>query len=281
MRKIYIFFALCSLHFANAQVIPFPDANLKAKLLQSNVAFDAEMNSLTLDANGNGEIEVSEVQMVQQLQLQSSNLSDLTGISFFIALKYLNCAQNQLTTLVIHDAIELWHLDASHNQLTAIAVNFASISESGVNLSHNNLTTYSIPDGNFYETFNLSHNALTTLTIANATFEDIDLSYNNLTAITVAGAAYISSSANFTHNEFSLMDLSDVEFGNESTLYLGDNAVDDVLFGMSPGNIYYTSNNTELNLGNYNRTTDCDPENQGNVTIINCPNLTNVLFKNG
>ncbi len=75
---------------------------------------------------------------------------------------------------------------------------------------------------------------------------------------------------------------ANVNFGSDAHLELGDNTVDNVYFnGLQPGNIDYRSNNTSFDLGNFNRVRDCDPEEQGNVTIQNSPNLQQVIFKNG
>jgi hypothetical protein len=150
-----------------------------------------------------------------------------------------------------------------------------------VSLRNNNLTSFVAENYSYCETFDLSHNQLTNLVINSCNFYDFDISYNNLTSIQI-GRASFSSSSNFKNNQFSILDLSRAWFHNESSIYLGNNIIDNVLFGDSqPGNIWYSSNNSTFDIGNYDVTTTCDPENQGNINIENSPNLNQVILKNG
>jgi len=83
--------ALCSFFAVEAQVINFPDANFKAKLLQastsSDIAWDLNNNRIKIDANNNGEIEVSEASVVSRLLITTGistfNINSLEGIRFF------------------------------------------------------------------------------------------------------------------------------------------------------------------------------------------------------
>lgn len=285
MKHFYLFFCLLFCGLVNGQIINFPDANFKAKLLQANVAFDMFDNVLTLDANNDGNIEVSEVQNVYTLNVSNANISDLTGISNFSGLQFLNCNNNLLTHITINNSISLMSLSANHNLLTSIDLDL-SLAVEGVDLSYNNFTSFVIEDGYYAEAFNLSHNQLTSLTLSNVIFTHFFVDYNSLTSIQYVGDISFSGTAlvSFTHNQFSQLSFPNtVSFDNSCNLYLGDNLVDNVYFGgLQPGNINYKStNNTFFDLGNYYMTKDCDPENQGNVTIHHSPNLQQVIFKNG
>src|SRR5690606_25264074 len=99
--------------------------------------------------------------------------------------------------------------------------------------------------------------------------------------IQTAGNVAISFTADFGNNQFSLLDLTGFTFGNEATVHFGNNTVDRVLFGSQPGNIAYTSNNTFADFGNFSMVTSCQPEQQGTLTIANCPNLEYFILKNG
>ncbi|HEY0091550.1 MAG TPA: hypothetical protein VGB43_03595, partial [Flavobacterium sp.] len=273
MKKLY--FVLIVILFADVavgQIINIPDPNFKAKLLQPNVAYDVSEMPVIIDSNGNGEIEVSEAQLIYGLNVSNSNISDLTGISNFSALENLNCSYNLLTSITIDSAISLISFHASHNALTFIDVNIAT--DGYVSLSHNNLTSYAFESGNSYDTVDLSHNQISNLIFYNNDFGYLSVNHNNLSSMQITGGASAFYFADFSNNEFSLLNLIYFTFDNEATLNLGNNVIDKVQFGSSkPGNIGYTSNNTFLDLGNFNRITSCDPENQGNLYISDCPNL--------
>lgn len=88
---------------AHAQVITFPDANFKARLMQSSVntdiAVDSEGNFIVIDANGDNEIEVAEALAVYHMDLQNSSITSLTGIENFTNLRWLNCSGNIVSSL--------------------------------------------------------------------------------------------------------------------------------------------------------------------------------------
>ena len=285
MKKFYLVFCLVFSLIASAQIINFPDANFKTKLLQSGVAFSEMNDELILDANNDGEIEVSEVQNVYGLNVSNANISDLTGISSFSALKFLTCNNNSLTNITIDNSIVLMALRANHNNLTSLNLDLSSAVE-GVDLSFNNFSSFTVANGYYAEAFNLSNNQLTSLTLNNAVFTYFIIDYNYLTSIQYLGNVSFSGGgfASFTHNQFSLLSFPDnVSFDNSCVLYLGDNLVDAIYFeGFQPGNINYKStDNTVFDLGNFYMTKSCDPEQQGNVNIHHSPNLQQLIFKNG
>nr|WP_294776799.1 T9SS type A sorting domain-containing protein [uncultured Flavobacterium sp.] len=282
MKYFYLLFCLTFVGFTNAQIINFPDANFKAKLLQPNVAHDDFYQPITIDANNDGEIEMSEVEAVVFLNVSNSNISDLTGISNFVNLWSLQCQNNLLTSLVIDSSIGVKDLNASNNQLNSISIHFVTGDmeyETGINLSNNNLTTFSIADCVIWDGLNLSNNQLTSLNISHCSINGLNVNNNNLTSIQFSGFCNIGGSLNFRNNQFTLLDLSAASIDPTSLVYLGNN-IEDRINNVS-GNIVYSSNNTFFDLGNYNNVTDCDPEYLGHVTISNSPNLQNVIFKNG
>lgn len=283
MRNFCLVFFLVLTTVVNGQIISFPDANFKAKLLQANVALSDDPDLVYLDANSDGELEVSEVANVWQLDVSNSNISNLSGLEYFTALKFLDCSNNSLTSITIAAPIAIASLNASHNLLTSVTVNWDTSDESGLDLSYNNLTSFTIVPGDYYDTINLSHNQLTDLTINNANISYFYVDYNNLSSIQVMGYASVYFSASFRHNQFSLLDLSLFQFGNECNVYLGYNTIDNVYFneGIQPGNIYYSSDKTFFDLGNYSVITSCDPEYQGFVRIEDSPNLQQLILKNG
>lgn len=282
MKHFYLLVCLAFTGFVNAQIISFPDANFKAKLLQPNVAYDEIYSPITIDANNNGEIEMSEVTNVVFLDVPNSSISDLTGINYFVNLRFLHCSNNLLVNLTISDSIILMELTASNNELTTVNVNFGNSDmeyDPILDLSNNNLSTFSVSNALFYEVY-LSNNQLTSLSVNNCSvYGGFYVNNNNLASIQFSGGCSIGGYVNFRNNQFTLLDLSSAGIDPTSIVYLGNN-IEDRINNVS-GNIVYSSNNTFFDLGNYSNVTDCDPEDQGHVTVLDSPNLQNVIFKNG
>ncbi len=131
MKNIYLiifgFFITSSVY---SQIINIPDANFKAKLLESDsgvpIAYGVG-GSFKIDANNNGEIEVSEVLPVRSLNIRDSNISDLTGIEYFINMTELRCETNSLTELDVTMLHLLRTLGVYDNEL--IDLNIAGLSD--------------------------------------------------------------------------------------------------------------------------------------------------------
>ncbi len=125
MKKIYFLLAgICFFGSVNAQIINFPDANFKAKLLASNSGsndvWDININPIKVDSNNNGEIEVNEALQVYYLGVYSSNISDFTGIKYFSNLQSFSCTSNiNLTNLDLKGLEKLQRLDCSNNSKLA------------------------------------------------------------------------------------------------------------------------------------------------------------------
>lgn len=268
--------------FANGQIINFPDANFKAKLFHPNVARDNFYQPITIDANNDGEIEMSEVADVVFLDVPNSNISDLTGINYFVNLRFLHCSNNSLVNLTISNTIILMELTANNNELTTVNVNFGNSNmeyDPILDLSNNNLSMFSVSNALFYEV-NLSNNQLTSLSVNNCSvYGGFYVNNNNLASIQFSGGCSIGGYVNFRNNQFTLLDLSGAGIDPTSIVYLGNNIEDRI--NNVGGNIVYSSNNTFFDLGNYRNVTGCEPEQTGHVTISNSPNLKNVILKNG
>ncbi|UOX33308.1 T9SS type A sorting domain-containing protein [Flavobacterium sediminilitoris] len=126
MNKKYVLFTILSGFFMCAQNVNLPDINFKTKLLTANqgntIAKDLTGEWFKIDANDDGEIQVIEAEEVSYLNLNNSNISDLTGIENFISLTGLNCFTNELTSLNVSNLINLKTLHCGANQLTSLDV---------------------------------------------------------------------------------------------------------------------------------------------------------------
>ena len=93
--------------------INIPDANFKNYLVRNT----------DINTNGDNEIRLLEaLAFTGQINCYSQNISDLTGIEAFTALTYLDCSNNQLTSLDVSNNRALERLDCGFNQLTSLDV---------------------------------------------------------------------------------------------------------------------------------------------------------------
>jgi hypothetical protein len=107
MKKILLLFLLiCSI--SNAQIVNIPDANFKNTLLSNSA----------INTNNNAEIELSEALSVTNLNVSSSSIANLTGISSFSNLQILDCSHNDLTFLDVSALTNLTKLVCSFNQIS-------------------------------------------------------------------------------------------------------------------------------------------------------------------
>ena len=138
----------------HAEIINFPDLNFKNRLLQSTanvgpiyfIASDVSGNNMAVDANQNGEIEVSEAQAVYMLTVQGRNITDLTAIEYFTNLIDLNCADNQLTTLDVSTLTNLQIFRCDRNDIGDLNIDglfeLRSLAYSGNNLPNLNVNPF-------------------------------------------------------------------------------------------------------------------------------------------
>jgi len=72
--------------FAKAQIVNIPDSSFKAALLSRGI-----------DINGDGEIQTSEASIITSLSISINNITDITGIRFFTALRHLELGSPNIT----------------------------------------------------------------------------------------------------------------------------------------------------------------------------------------
>ncbi len=187
--------------FLSAQIVNIPDANLKSKLLNY---------SPPIDLNADGEIQISEAQLVTELDLQFSGssapqISNTTGLEAFVNLTNLDLRGNLITSIDLTALTSLDVLNLNNNDISAIDVSqninltvlkIRNNNLSSLNLNHPDLETLDI-SGNNISGFDLSSeinlielnakiNNISTIDLSqNAALEDVDLSSNPLTSLDV------------------------------------------------------------------------------------------------
>ena len=182
MKKLYTLLFLVYGFIANAQIVNIPDANFKAKLLSASASngvastetplYNSSNGSWsvssfhTIDTNGDGEIQVSEAQVIKWLDVSYSYIFDLTGIEAFTNLIYLHCNNNQLTALDITQNTQLQMLYCFGNQLTTLDVTQNSQLQV-LGCYYNQLTTLDVTQNTQLQHLNCSSNQLVSLNIKN------------------------------------------------------------------------------------------------------------------
>ena len=151
----------------------FPDENFRNWVLAQNYGADGILTD-------------EEIATVNTIYVGSENISDLKGIEFFTALKYLYCYYNQLTTLDVSKNTALTELLCSNNQLTSLDVskNAALMSLSCPN---NQLTSLDLSKNTALTEFECFGNQLASLDVSkNTALTYFDCSDNLLTSLDVS-----------------------------------------------------------------------------------------------
>ena len=305
MKKIsYLLFLLFGVCFlTNAQTINIPDSNFKGMLLNASpsnsIATDSNHFPITIDTNGDGEIQVSEALQVYQLRIMEANISDLTGIEYFTNLAHLNCSYNQLTSLGILNTLpNLTSLTCNHNQLTTLDI--SSINTLNQLICNNNsITSANLVLNNNLTLLDCSNNPLGTLDVSAMTDMIILFCNSNLlsnldvTNLTNLQVLHCKSNSFTSLDVITLSNLKNFDFSdnNINTIDLGALVNLEYLAcsqnGLTSLNVSTLTNLIELNC-HYNEISNLDVlalsnleklQIQNNLlTSINLAGLNNLIF---
>ena len=143
-----------------------PDDNFENYLESNNLGDGIQLND---------SINSISIEMLMFLNVSNQNISDLTGIKDFIAIRELNCGSNQLTSLDLSQNIYIDELECSFNQITYLDLsNNTELTK--IYIDDNQLTYLDLRNGN------------------NSNIIDFYASYNpNLTCINVDNIAWSTS----------------------------------------------------------------------------------------
>jgi Leucine-rich repeat (LRR) protein len=148
MKNFYLLLFFFLTILSQAQIINFPDANFKAKLMQSgpseSIARDIDGNFVKIDTNLDNEIDVAEAAIIYFLEVNFGNINSISGIENFVNLLGLECVYNNLTILPVSSLINLDYVACSDNQITSLTEieNLTGLSEIGI--SDNPLTNINL-----------------------------------------------------------------------------------------------------------------------------------------
>ena len=196
MKNLFYILVLIT-GFANAQIVNIPDANFKAKLLQADttnqIALTSGSQSVKIDTNNDGEIQVSETFQVANLQVANSSISDLTGISDFTNLISLGCDNNNLTSINVSANVSLQWLSLSQNQLTSLDV-IGLTALQNLNCSFNSIAALDVSNLTSLYLLNCSENQIVSLDVSG----DISLFYlycgnNSISTLDISGLTSLTN----------------------------------------------------------------------------------------
>lgn len=179
-----------------AQIVNIPDANFKAKLISSN-----------FDNNGDGEIQVSEVQSATYLDVSQSNISDMTGIEEFINITYLTCFGNQITTLNLSNLTNLQTLYCNYNQLTTLNISGLTNIQT-LNCNSNNLTSLDVSNMTNLNYLSCNTNQISSLNVSGLTsLTYLDCFLNQISLIDVISSVNLTD-LNCSYNQITSLNIS-------------------------------------------------------------------------
>ena len=186
MKKIYYLLLFITVA-AGAQTISIPDANFKARLLQSstfsNIAIDQSGNQIKIDANNDNEIQILEALNVYKLNIYDSSIADLSGIDNFVNLKGLYASDGQLVNLDLSALINLEELNVSSNPLLSINLTGLTLLQT-LSIDNTQITTLNTADLTSLETLDCYNTKITMLTLSGL---------NNLIYVNAAGNSLLTS----------------------------------------------------------------------------------------
>ncbi|TCI84734.1 T9SS type A sorting domain-containing protein [Tenacibaculum sp. M341] len=289
------------------EIVNIPDANFKNALLNY---------SPTFDTSGDGEIQVSEAESaLNALRLNNKNISDLTGIEYFVNIRELSCEENNITSLNLEKNTKLVKLFCGNNSnLTTINItncpqlediSAGNTSLNSIDLSNNtlleelflqngNLTSLNVSSCTKLNYLNCSSNQIESLDlIANSDITTLRAGYNNLTRIDISNCTLlpelyldnnqltnidISSNINLTQILLRNNNLTSIDVSNNtklSSIDLRDN-------NLTAVDVSSLEDLVTFQVG-YNEITSVDISNNKKLTHISVEdnNLSQLNLKNG
>ncbi|CAL2088989.1 conserved protein of unknown function precursor containing a T9SS type A C-terminal secretion signal [Tenacibaculum sp. 190524A02b] len=191
MKKItYLLFFIATVTFAQNTYVP--DDNFEQALI--DLGYDAgPLDDYVPTAN---------INTITELNLFNKNISDLTGITDFIALTSLDVNQNQLTSLDISGNKALSNLNLNFNQLTSIDIS-NNLDLEFLQIAENKLTNLEVANNTKLIQLIVNFNQLTSLDISkNTKLSYINVNFNQLTSLNLKNGnnSNFHPASNFSNN---------------------------------------------------------------------------------
>ena len=138
--------------FDSSTILFFPDANLKAALVNASPSNTTALGSggyTTIDTNGDGEIQITEANVITGLQLQGGGIIDFTGIQGFPNITYFGCYSNPIGLLNLNGFTQLTNINITYSQGTQTVYNIFNLpSLTNFNYTYSNVTSITLTNTN-------------------------------------------------------------------------------------------------------------------------------------
>lgn len=181
MKKIYYLLFFAFSFAANAQVINFTDVNFKNYLINNNCV-DNDFDSIfenDVDANNDGEIDVSEALSVVNLQIGSQfmideSITDISEISYFTNLKKISTSIQSISSINLSNNNLLEDIFIGYSDSDVLTeINLSNLGVlTSLNLQSNRPVDFELPNDKI-NVILTGCNSLETLGFSNS-FVDID-----------------------------------------------------------------------------------------------------------
>ncbi|KAB1153141.1 hypothetical protein F7018_17495 [Tenacibaculum aiptasiae] len=182
------------------QIINFPDPNFKQALLSNG-------NAIPVDQDGDGEICIEEAEKAIIIDIEKSNVSNISGIEYFKNITTFYGDENSITDANFSNNPKLTHINLEKNLISSINLNNNS-KLTNLSLSENKLTTIDLSNNINLKYLLISQNNLTNINIRNnKLLIGATLHYNKLSQIDVSNNTKLSSLW-LSHNELNQIDIS-------------------------------------------------------------------------
>ncbi len=178
-----------------SNIITFTDDKFKEYLLNADlckVTFDPETKFDystvigKIDANGDGEISVSEAERVEFINVKGTGVSNLKELSYFVNLKILLCSSLGLTSLDVSNNTGLLWLDCGYNDITTLDVS-KNAQLIYLDCINDKLTSLEVSNKPTLERLNCYQNQLTSLVVLNTpVLSNLHCARNQLTSLDVS-----------------------------------------------------------------------------------------------
>ncbi|WP_300565844.1 T9SS type A sorting domain-containing protein [Flavobacterium sp.] len=294
--KRYLLLLLLMCFSLNAQIINFPDANFKAKLLEADVtniiAKNLSGNYFKIDSNGDGEIDSNEALNVKELKINNTDAISFEGILNFTNIVSLECVQNNLTSLNLNGLLNLQYITCFSNPLGTLDVS-GVINLKFLNCCQSELTSLNVSGLAQLESLILFNNQLTSIDISSLiSLKNLECFSNQLLNLNVDGLLNLRTIKCYQNqltilNVDGLINLDRLECFNNSLATLSLSGVTNLKYLICYGNLLSTINVSSLiNLTDFyiynNQLMNIDTSNLVNLKIFLCSqnqltslNLTN------
>ncbi len=265
-----------------AQIVNIPDVALKARLVGTNCASldsaQPENFNHNVDANGDGEVQLTEVANVYGLSLSTAtntttgDITSIEGLQYFTNLKVLFCDGNNIPTADFTPLIHLEKLGFDYNHTSSLNINGIS-SLQLLYCYYNSLDALDLSGLGQLATLACFNNNLTTLDLTGLnSLTHVECNNNQIASMTIPVLPQMSSFS-FPGNQMTTFDLH--VFPNAISVDGSNNPIATV-------NLAGLPNLQELNVSN-TLVPQIDASQSG-ISRLFCndnPNLTYINVQNG